>query len=374
MNDLIKLRDEAKDLTVLFVDDSIALQAQLEKFLKKFFKTVYTANNGEAGLETYKKQPVDIVITDLNMPVMNGFEMIREIRNLDPDVKIIIASAYSDSDNLIESIHLGIKDFIPKPVDFKTLQEVLLKSVEELKGYREKVNHILTTDILELIKKYSLQIELINTYKGVPIIYGANIVDVNEEVVSIKVTEAQLFAIKYERQTVIQSPLLSKPIKAELSELQKEQGIVKLKELTCIDQNINKRENVRVVPSKDFQSTFYFKQMKFEIKKVLYVSLNMITFRVSKLEEFIAEDVQIDINIYFQTTKATMYHELGKTAHISAKSKVYKIKKILNDEYDVVLQLILEPKNKESLSSYITHREIELIKEFKELIRLEKEK
>ena len=127
-----KLRDEAKGISILVVEDSDPIRKQICRFLEKFFTYVFQAQDGEKGLEMFELNKPDIIVTDLNMPKMDGHEMIKSIKNISKNTPIIITSAHSNSETLLESIHLGIVDFVPKPVDFVLIQEALLKAIKQL--------------------------------------------------------------------------------------------------------------------------------------------------------------------------------------------------------------------------------------------------
>ena len=81
MDDLSQVRFLAKECTALIVEDSQILQKHQKQFLSKLFKEVYTANDGREGLDAYIEKTPDVVFTDLNMPKLNGQEMIQEILN-----------------------------------------------------------------------------------------------------------------------------------------------------------------------------------------------------------------------------------------------------------------------------------------------------
>ncbi|MEA1920595.1 MAG: response regulator [Campylobacterota bacterium] len=132
MNDIVELRTLAKDYHVLFVDDDCAISETIERYLKKIFPQVTMAENGAVGLEIYKEKAIDIVISDISMPVMNGIEMIREMKKIDEMQEIIIVSAFSDFKYLSDAISLGVSGYLLKPVDYDTMTRELFKSVYKL--------------------------------------------------------------------------------------------------------------------------------------------------------------------------------------------------------------------------------------------------
>lgn len=124
-----ELKKEASELNILFVEDDESARNFLQTFLSKFFKTVIVAENGQEGLDAYLNShiPFDIVLTDITMPIMNGIQMIEEIRKVDPRQIIVVLSAHHDTANLLKAIELMVEYFIVKPVDDEKLLAVLLK-------------------------------------------------------------------------------------------------------------------------------------------------------------------------------------------------------------------------------------------------------
>ena len=121
------LKEKTKDLTLLYVEDNEQLKnIKLEMFNEIFKKVVY-AENGYEGLMKYQEEHFDLVITDINMPVMDGLEMIEKIQKTDPCQSVIVLSAYAEIEYLTKLSKLNIYCFLTKPVDRKKL---LLKIYE----------------------------------------------------------------------------------------------------------------------------------------------------------------------------------------------------------------------------------------------------
>ncbi len=118
------------NISVLFVDDNETIRQLYRRILEKHVSHLYIAKDGYHGLELYQKHKPDLVITDMVMPVMNGLEMVKEIKKIAPDAKFVVMSAYSEKDSFIESIHLGIDGYLMKPVEAKKL----LSLIDEFAG------------------------------------------------------------------------------------------------------------------------------------------------------------------------------------------------------------------------------------------------
>ena len=133
------LPEDCKDIRVLFAeDDETARQLTLDIF-NKFFVNIDIAVDGQDGLEKAKEIKYDLIITDLNMPKLGGLDMIKAIKEFDKDIYTIIVSAYSDQDNFMNSILLGIKGYIVKPINIKQLLGVLKIAVDTI-NTRKHIN------------------------------------------------------------------------------------------------------------------------------------------------------------------------------------------------------------------------------------------
>ena len=92
-----ELAKYSKELRVLYVEDEDAVRLEMADYLSDFFGQVETAANGLDGLNKYRLNNHDIVISDIKMPVMDGIDMVREIKKLNNGQYIIVISAYSES-------------------------------------------------------------------------------------------------------------------------------------------------------------------------------------------------------------------------------------------------------------------------------------
>jgi len=143
------LLKSTKTLRLLFVEDNADARMQTLKMLNNLFNEIDVAVDGEEGLSMYKKNSYDLVLTDINMPKLNGLEMSKEIYKINPDQFIIILSAYNDTDYLQECINIGITSFLHKPVDLEqivnTLDKVVhtLISKKKLKQLNTQINNLL---------------------------------------------------------------------------------------------------------------------------------------------------------------------------------------------------------------------------------------
>lgn len=139
MTDVKALKSLTGDFKILYVEDESELRNAVGTYLQKIFDSVDTAENGKEGLEKYQKHHYDIIITDIQMPYMNGLEMVAEIKVLDPEQEIIIISAYAEPSYFLDAIRLGINGYIIKPVNYEQMNMTLYKSVKKLTQFHENI-------------------------------------------------------------------------------------------------------------------------------------------------------------------------------------------------------------------------------------------
>jgi diguanylate cyclase (GGDEF)-like protein len=115
-----------KELTILYVEDDDDIVESITNILNPIVKKIITANDGEEGLDIYKRDPgIDIVITDINMPKMDGLTMCHHIREVNISVPIIVTTAHNENDFLIHAIDVGVSGYLMKPMNaFKLIQEI----------------------------------------------------------------------------------------------------------------------------------------------------------------------------------------------------------------------------------------------------------
>ncbi len=120
-----------KDKNVLYVEDDIDVLKNISKLMKNYFKQFFTAKSAEIGLDIFQKESIDILLVDIELPGFSGIEFIKKIRQESYDIPIIIISAYTKTDYLLESIELKLEKYIVKPFTTKKLYEML----KNLNGY-----------------------------------------------------------------------------------------------------------------------------------------------------------------------------------------------------------------------------------------------
>jgi len=138
------------DIRLLYVEDDEDIAEQIAFFLKRRVKELHVAKDGQEGMVLFTKYRPDVVVTDIQMPKMNGLEMTAKIREIDTEVPIIITSAYNDTDFLTSSIELGVDGYITKPVNLSHMLQSIKKAYEPQKLHKE-------------IRKKNIELQTINT-------------------------------------------------------------------------------------------------------------------------------------------------------------------------------------------------------------------
>jgi len=149
----IEEEDILKEVTLLYVEDDVSIREIYGKRLEKKVANIHIAQDGVEGLSLYKVMKPDIILTDIQMPNMDGLEMIKEIRNcnnIDRDVAIIITTAFSEPEFFLKAISLHIDGYLIKPINKNDLfleLERVAKGIISKK--REKQSRILLQTMLD---------------------------------------------------------------------------------------------------------------------------------------------------------------------------------------------------------------------------------
>ncbi|WP_320044180.1 response regulator [uncultured Desulfobacter sp.] len=132
--------------TLLIIDDEISIRESLTDLFEDQGYRVFTAENGHVGLDLFFRKNVDVVITDLLMPVMDGLEVMRTIHEADPGQPMIVISGAGKKQDVIQALQMGAKDYISKPIiDLDIIIHVVKKVFEnrrlalENKAYSERL-------------------------------------------------------------------------------------------------------------------------------------------------------------------------------------------------------------------------------------------
>ena len=144
-------------ISILYVEDENDVREFTSKLLSSLVKKVYTAENGLVGLETFiaNKDDIDLIVTDINMPKLDGLDMCIKIKEHNEHIPIVVTSAHNDPDFLKRAIDVGVSAYAMKPIDLYQLVDSIIKAVEPLvlKRELEELNISLETRVDQEIKK-----------------------------------------------------------------------------------------------------------------------------------------------------------------------------------------------------------------------------
>ena len=149
------LYSQTKDLSLLLVEDYEPLREDMAEILEDFFHTVSVAVNGHEALKVYQdhyakeNKYFDLVLTDIQMPIMDGVALCEAIRAISPTQEIIVLSAHTDTEYLLKLINLGIAQFITKPIDNENLMNTLFSVSHTVNNCEIKVEHTSLVDLGE---------------------------------------------------------------------------------------------------------------------------------------------------------------------------------------------------------------------------------
>jgi PAS domain S-box-containing protein len=152
-----------KTLKVLYVEDNDDISGSDKPVLTKIFKELIMCTNGQQGIDTFisytveQNKEIDIIISDINMPDMDGLQMVEAIRKINNKIPVILTTAHSESNFLLKAIELNISKYILKPINVANLinevqdvcyaryrQKLLVKKDKELQAYIDIINNIAT--------------------------------------------------------------------------------------------------------------------------------------------------------------------------------------------------------------------------------------
>jgi YesN/AraC family two-component response regulator len=167
-SNLINLQKLTKTIKVLYVEDNTETRKEVLNMLEIFFNTILVAIDGEDGLEKYTKDidTIDLIITDINMPNMDGLEMIRQIKVLKDDVSILVFSAYEDSHYLSKAIELHIDGFLLKPIMLENYMKIVEKVTTQIKIKKElfEYKQNLEQNVKDQVSKHREKDELLQNH------------------------------------------------------------------------------------------------------------------------------------------------------------------------------------------------------------------
>jgi YesN/AraC family two-component response regulator len=115
---------------ILVIDDEQMILDMLDQILSSAGYEVHTARGGKEALELFAQRPIKLVLTDIKMPGIDGYHILRELKGQDPDTRIVLMSGYSNDLSIREAIELGADEFVVKPFKGSEILQVLESAME----------------------------------------------------------------------------------------------------------------------------------------------------------------------------------------------------------------------------------------------------
>ena len=123
-----------KNLSILYVEDELLIRKNAVEFLSRYCSHVYEAQDGKEGFQVFQEEDIDIIITDIKMPKLNGLDFVSKVREEDKNTPIIITTAHSDTEYLLKAVELQLVKYLIKPITSDKLKEALSMACDTLEN------------------------------------------------------------------------------------------------------------------------------------------------------------------------------------------------------------------------------------------------
>ena len=128
------LVNKLKSFTLLYAEDEAGIQNNLNEIFQCLFKEIYLASNGEEALKLYHEKKPDLIITDIQMPKLTGIELVKQVRKRDSKTRVIITSAHTDLEYMLEATELHLVKYIVKPITESKIKDALENFIKSYEG------------------------------------------------------------------------------------------------------------------------------------------------------------------------------------------------------------------------------------------------
>jgi len=125
--------------SILYAEDNLKVQKEVVEYLSRYFKNVYVANNGKEALEIYKKEKVDSLLLDIEMPFVNGLEVAKEVRISSRTIPIVMITAFIDTDKLLIATELHLCKYLVKPLHIMKFRKMIQKLLFEIAQSKQTI-------------------------------------------------------------------------------------------------------------------------------------------------------------------------------------------------------------------------------------------
>jgi len=169
------MKDILKNYSILYAEDEKGVQKATADYIQRYFKEVYVASDGKEAWELYLKYKPDVLLSDVDMPQMDGLALAHKIREVNASIPIVMITAFTDTDKLLKATELNLTKYLVKPVDPMAFKEALQKLSKTLALSDEKFFHLkegyvwdkelqelsLETEIIPLLQKEKVLLQLL---------------------------------------------------------------------------------------------------------------------------------------------------------------------------------------------------------------------
>jgi len=393
-----------KDISILYIDDDKTLQNSLAKYFKQMFGKLYQAYDGAEAYTIYRVYKPQVVITEVVLQKKNFFELIADIKSLNPNVIVIVVTKHKDELEIFESFDFGISEIFLKPLDIKKLHKVFMKFFDEpKKEVIKKTKQIKPTTLtvkvepkkappqkeikkenkpkqikptilsstqkafveLEKIYKSTKKVVCFNSYKGIVVNQNALLVELQKNSFSLKATNPLLFTMNYEKHTIIQLSN-STFIYAVLLKKYDDSTLIFVKP-RFLTHKPRETSYKRLQVDKTFKASISYKNTLYEVK-VLNISYEYIIFTMETSLIFFKPSDQIDITLGFHIDAPSSIIKEKQFKTIFANGIVKRLDK--NEKVtNCIVNLNIQKAGQSVFTKYLKQRELELVTELKYKIK-----
>lgn len=145
--------EKLQNLTLLYAEDEIGIRENISDSLSYYVKEVFQASNGQEAFEMYLDKKPDIILSDIHMPILNGIEFVKKVRLVDKKIPIVMITAHTDKEYLLEAVELKMEKYIVKPIELEVLFEVFKKCLESIEFNKKILLEIDNSYIYDYDKK-----------------------------------------------------------------------------------------------------------------------------------------------------------------------------------------------------------------------------
>jgi len=148
------------DITLLYVEDDFDAQEKMRLLFEDEICEFYQAFNGKDALSLYYQKQPDIIITDINMPHMDGLNFAKRVKEIYEEQPIIIISGFDSRENLLDAINIGVEQFLPKPINIELLFEKIKKIITKESRKRKEKKMAYYDDLTNIYNRHFFNLAL----------------------------------------------------------------------------------------------------------------------------------------------------------------------------------------------------------------------